>query len=194
MEAELDTDAPINLHSGVRQYAHFTVWHNLRRWWVTRRLGRMGAEVYVEPNVKFLRHPERIELGSHVILKEGARLCPTNPAAHIVVGDWTTIGYHTFIFASHQISIGPNCLIAPFCYLVDNDHGHARGQLIRTQAMTAIPIIIDEDVWLGRGVTVLLGVHIGVGAIIGAGSVVTRDVPPYAVAAGNPAKVIGERE
>jgi acetyltransferase-like isoleucine patch superfamily enzyme len=52
------------------------------------------------------------------------------------------------------------------------------------------PVRIDDDVWIGRNVIILKGVHIGVGAIVGAGSVVTKDVPSYAVVAGNPAKIV----
>jgi acetyltransferase-like isoleucine patch superfamily enzyme len=150
--------------------------------------------VYIDRNVRFLRHPERVSIGSHVILKEGARLCPTNPDAAIAIGDWTTIGHHTFIFASASISVGRDCLIAPFCYLVDSNHGFRRDRLIREQLMSARPIVIEDDVWLGVGVTVLQGVRIARGAVIGAGAVVSTDVPAYAIVSGNPAVVTGYRQ
>jgi maltose O-acetyltransferase len=55
------------------------------------------------------------------------------------------------------------------------------------------PIVIEDDVWIGARVTILGGVNIGTGAVIGAGSVVTKNVPPYAIVAGNPAKLIRYR-
>ena len=181
------------LESGVRKYTKLTVGAHLRRIWLARRLGLLGSGVVVESNVKFLRHPRNVHLGDHVIIKEGARLCPAQPGAKINIGDWSTIGYHTFIFASLRISVGKNCLIAPFCYLVDSNHGSRRDELIRNQEMTARPITVADDVWLGVGVTLLAGVTIGEGAVIGARAVVTKDVPPYAIVAGNPAQIVSQR-
>lgn len=63
----------------------------------------------------------------------------------------------------------------------------------KSEAISKGPIIIDDDVWIGYGVTILSGVHIGQGAIIAAGAVVTKDVPPYAIAGGVPAKVLKYR-
>jgi len=182
------------LESGVRRYARpsFIHWLRYQRW--RRSLDHLGEGTHIEPNVRFLRHPEKVSIGSQVILKEGARLCPTNRDATIVIGDWSTVGYHTFLFASVSIVVGRDCLIAPFCYLVDSNHGTARDRLIRDQPMTAEPIRIGDDVWLGVGVTVLKGVTIGRGAVVAAGAVVNADVPEYAIVAGNPAKPIGRRE
>ncbi|MCB1226524.1 MAG: acyltransferase [Verrucomicrobiales bacterium] len=158
-----------------------------------RGIGSAGEGLYLERNVRLLRHPQNVDLGSWVIVKEGARLCPANRQARIRIGDWTTIGYHTYVFATAGVEIGANCLIAPFCYLVDSNHGVRRDQLIREQPMSASPIVIEEDVWLGAGVTVLKGVKIGRGAVVGAGSVVSTDVPAYAIASGNPLQITGER-
>jgi len=182
-----------SLESGVRKYAPFTTRHAVRRWWVTRNVGKLGELVHVDANVELMRHPENMTIGNNVMLKEGARLCVTNPRASLSVGDWTTIGYHCFIFAANRIDIGANCLIAPFCYFVDSDHGTAPGKLIREQLMTSAPIMIGNDVWLGTGVTVTSGVTIGDGAVVGARSVVTEAIPANAIAVGAPARVIRYR-
>lgn len=158
-----------------------------------RGVGSVGKDVYVERNVRVQRHPENLSLGDKVMFKEGVRICPTHPGASISIGNWTTIGHHTFMFAKTEIIIGENCLIAPFCYLIDNDHGIEPGQLIREQPMLAAPIYIGNDVWLGAGSVVTKGVTIGDGAVIGARSVVTRDVPANAIVAGSPAKLIRYR-
>lgn len=179
--------------SGVRKYAPFTLRHALRRSWVTRHVGRLGRDVYIDANVQLMRHPEKMEISDCVMIKEGARLCVTNPDASLSIGAWTTVGYHCFMFAASRIEIGKNCLIAPFCYFVDSNHGTAPGTLIREQLMTSAPISIGEDVWLGTGVTVTAGVTIGNGAVIGARSVVTESLPENAIAVGVPARIVRYR-
>jgi acetyltransferase-like isoleucine patch superfamily enzyme len=179
--------------SGVHRYARDSLLHRWRRAWVLRGAGSVGRDVFVEPNVRLLRHPEKVRLGERVMLKEGVRLCPTNPAASIGVGAWTTVGHHTFMFAMTSIEIGANCLIAPFCYLIDNEHGTEPGRLIREQSMTARPIRIGNDVWLGTGVVVTSGVTVGDGAVLGARSVITADVPANAIVVGVPGRVIRYR-
>jgi acetyltransferase-like isoleucine patch superfamily enzyme len=144
--------------------------------------------------VGFLRYPANIEIGGDVIVKEGVRLCPAQPNALIKIGDNTSVGYHTFAFATTSIVVGNNCLIAPFCYLVDSNHGIRRQALIRDQEMVASPIVIEDDVWLGTGVTVLKGVRIGQGAVIGAGCVIAHDVAAYDVVRAPEPTLVGTRE
>ena len=182
------------IKSGVRNDKIFNIFHQLRKKWITRGIRNIGHETFVDRNVRFLRHTNNIKIGNRVMIKEGARICSAQRDAKIIVGDWTTIGYHTFIFASTGILIGNNCLIAPFCYLVDSNHGILKNQLIQEQLMTAAPIVIGDDVWLGTRVTILMGVTIGKGAVIGAGSVVRENIPEYAIATGNPAKIRGNRK
>ena len=191
---EQRTEGPVvRIESGVRRHARPTLAARWRRMLLRRRLGALGEDALIEGNVSFMRFPGNISLGDRVIVKEGCRLCPANAGARISIGDWTTVGYHTYMFSHAGISVGKNCLIAPFCYLVDNNHGIARDRLIREQPMTARPIVIEDDVWLGAHVTVLSGVRIGTGAVVGASSVVRQDVAPYAIVSGNPAQVVGER-
>ncbi len=182
------------IEGGVRTYARFGLIHALYRAWFLRGAGTVGHGVHVDLNVRLLRHAGNIHIGDHVILKEGARLCSAQPAALIKIGDWTTIGYHVFVFASAGVTLGRNCLVAPFCYLVDANHGIRRDEVIRNQKLCAAPIVIGDDVWLGTRVVVLPGVRIGTGAVVAAGSIVTRDVPDYAIVAGTPAVIRGERE
>ena len=189
-----DPGAGVHVQGAVRSSAKFGVRHTLRRWWVTRGIGALGKGVHVDRNVRLLRHPHNVFISDRVMLKEGARICPAQPTAKINIGQNTTIGYHTFIFASAGISIGDNCLIAPLCYLVDANHSIERSELIRAQPLSTAPITLGDDVWLGARVTVLPGVTIGTGAVVAAGSVVSRDIPEYAVSAGAPAEVKRFRE
>jgi acetyltransferase-like isoleucine patch superfamily enzyme len=93
-----------------------------------------------------------------------------------------------------SLSIGANVQIAPNCAFYPYDHGKAAGQRVRAQPLqTKGGIVIEDDVWLGFGVIVLDGVRIQEGAVVGAGSVVTRGIPQHAIAVGSPARVIGTR-
>ena len=73
------------------------------------------------------------------------------------------------------------------------DHGILPDKLIRTQPYTHAPVTIGDDVWIGASAVVLKGFSIGNGAVIGAGAIVTKPIPPNAIAVGNPARVIGYR-
>lgn len=179
--------------SGVRKYLDRSIRSRIRQWWIKRQIAACGDDVFIDKNVFFLRHPENVSLGAHVIIKEGARICPTHPQATIRIGDSTTIGYNTFLFATSEISVGADCLVAPFCYLVDANHGIRKELLIREQDLSAAPIRINDDVWIGTSAVILKGVTIGRGAVVGANAVVSVDIPEYAIVAGNPAVIIDYR-
>lgn len=114
----------------------------------------------------------------------------------ITIGDNVNIETDCHISAINNVSIGNNVLMASFVYISDHSHGNVNkmdGWMdapLSRSLYTKGPVIIEDDVWLGEKVSVMPGVHIGRGAIIGANSVVTKDIPAYAVAAGSPAKVI----
>jgi maltose O-acetyltransferase len=93
-----------------------------------------------------------------------------------------------------EIIIGNDVQIGPKTVIWGRDHGINEGELIRKQPHNKSPIKVGNDVWIGANATILKGVSIGDGAVIGAGSVVTIDVPKCAIVAGNPAKVIKYRE
>jgi acetyltransferase-like isoleucine patch superfamily enzyme len=114
--------------------------------------------------------PERISIGDGSI-NEDIHL---NGFGGITVGDRVLLGHRTTLFSDEHIFDDP-------------------ARPIWDQGRKAAPITIEDDVYLGCNVVVLAGVTIGRGAVIGAGSVVTRDVPPLAIAVGAPARVIGKR-
>nr|WKN36333.1 acyltransferase [Tunicatimonas sp. TK19036] len=164
-----------------------------RIWKMRNAVGTCGTGVYFEKNVEFMRYPKLINIGNQVVIKEGAKICPCNEQTAVSIGDRTTVGYHTFIFASNRITIGNDCLIAPFVYIVDSDHGIERNTLINQQPNITAPIVIEDDVWIATGAKILRGVTVHRGAIIAAGAIVNQDVPPYTIVGGMPAKPIGER-
>ena len=109
--------------------------------------------------------------------------------SHISIGDCTYINFNLTVLDEAPVTIGSHVFIGPGCSLLTAVHpldAQERNKGIEK----ALPITIGDNVWLGGNVTVLPGVSIGEGSVIGAGSVVTRDVPPRTVVAGNPARII----
>jgi acetyltransferase-like isoleucine patch superfamily enzyme len=181
------------MQNQLRQHLKFTL---LNRWRARHnKLNgvKLGTNVFIEKNVQLMRYPDKISIGNDVVIKEGARICACNSKAGIIIGHNTSIGYHSFIFSSANISIGNDCLIAPFVYIVDSDHEIAKDRLINEQPNISDPIKIGNDVWIASNVTILKGVTIADGAVIAANSVVNSNVGAYEVFGGTPAKKISER-
>jgi acetyltransferase-like isoleucine patch superfamily enzyme len=135
----------------------------------------------------------RVTLGEHCRIGPGVFL-ETQEQGAIRIGRHVRLNRGTVIVAWSGITIGDDCLIGEYVSLRDANHGSSPGTSMRLQPHDAKPIAIGDDVWIGRGAVVLPGVQIGSGAVIGANSVVTADVPAGAVAAGVPARVIRQRE
>ena len=167
---------------------------SLRWLWNSLRGVHLERGVVLFSNVYLLRYPKNIRIGSDAVIKSGAHVCPCNAQAGVSIGVRTTIGFHTFIYASSKIEIGADCLIAPFVYIVDSDHGTRAGLPINRQPNTARPIRIGNDVWIGAQSLILSGVTIADGAIVSAGSVVREDIAPNTIVGGVPAKIIGVRK
>jgi len=109
----------------------------------------------------------------------------------LTIGNNSTIGERCFIATHERITIGNNVMVAAECYLIDSDHIFEDINIpIKAQGIITRPIEIADDVWIGAHVIILKGTRIGMGAVIGANIVIRGDVPPLAVMAGNPAKII----
>lgn len=146
--------------------------------------------------IEIPREHEAIAISQDCSLDRGViLLCSGDPQekAKINLGAGTYINRHTFIDASLSIVIGRNCAIGPGCYITDHDHGFASGVSPLEQPLVSQATSIGDEAWLGAHVKVLKGVRIGERAVIGAGSVVTKDIPADAIAVGTPAKVVKMR-
>jgi acetyltransferase-like isoleucine patch superfamily enzyme len=115
----------------------------------------------------------------------------------LIIGDNVQINDFVHITASSKVFIGNNVLIASKVYISDTSHGAYKGYDISSpfqapdkRDIFSIPVIIEDNVWIGDGVCILPGVTIGFGSIIGANSVVTKDVDSLSIYAGIPAKKI----
>lgn len=113
----------------------------------------------------------------------------------LTIGSRCNLGEYNHITAVNRIAIGDNLLTGRFVLISDNSHGGFEMEELnihpsRRKIDSKGEVVIGNNVWLGDKVSVLPGVRIGNGCIIGANSVVTHDVPDYSIAAGNPAKVL----
>ena len=142
------------------------LYDGLRQLWYRMFLGNLGSRSNIQ-NVK-MGYPQNIFIGNHV-----------------------SIGHGVFINATAEVHIGDNTMISTGCVLHTAGHNLADADL--HESVEAKPISIGSNCWIASNSTVLGGVTVGDRAIVGAGSVVTRDVEPGMVVAGIPAKVIKSR-
>jgi acetyltransferase-like isoleucine patch superfamily enzyme len=163
-----------------------------------RLLGmRMNGYIWMRA-VEIPRFHQCIELTRCSLDRGVVLLCngtdPRNDRAiKISIGEGAYLNRGTFLDANESIVIGGHTAIGPGCYITDHDHGDDPTRPPLQQEMIAKPTRIGEWVWLGAHVVVLKGVTIGARTIVGAGSVVTKDLPPDVIAVGVPAKVIRAR-
>lgn len=158
---------------------------------------RLGANILIGDRVIIYQAENGgpVEMGDQVhILRD--TIIETGFGGSLSIGSESTINPRCQLNAYvAPITIGSGVQLAPNCALYSYDHGFAPGETIRAQPLKSRGgITIGDEAWLGVGVIVLSGVHIGKGAVVGAGSVVTQDIPDEAIAVGNPARVIKMRD
>lgn len=175
---------------------HRTLQDRLRTWWQLNRKGVTygdGCIVKADAEIKMTDNA-RLEIGDNVIIERFAFLQLTKPTPHLVLGNHVSIGRGCILAIKGTTMIGDYTMLGPNCQINDQDHGFAKDDLIMNQHAKIQSVIIGKDCWFGSGVRVIKGVTIGDGAVIGGGSVVTCNVPPYEIWAGVPAKFIKNRE
>lgn len=130
----------------------------------------------------------------------------TSMGTNVNIGKRAEIGYGLSIGSNSgigrdsiiqgDVTIGDGVMMGPECIIYTKNHefSDVTVPMFRQGTSEVRPVIISDDVWIGARVTILPGVNIGTGSIIGAGSVVTKDVPEYAIVGGNPARVIKYRK
>lgn len=166
-----------------------------------------GVDVHTSARVNFSgiagRPPERLSIGSGSIFE--GQIFSERPGTGVSIGENSFVGYSTLICAE-GIEIGDDVLISWGCTIVDH-HSHAlswdqRRNDVRDwyhgrknwDAVKISPVRIGDKAWIGFNTIILAGVTVGEGAVVGCGSIVTKDVPPYAIVAGNPARLIRQGE
>lgn len=126
--------------------------------------------------------------GTHVRICPGAQL-----SRDISLGDYSEVGPHAYLHGI--ITIGDYVMMGRDVKIITRNHGSRDTETpMKLQGFTPYrPVVIEDDVWIGSNVIILPGVHVGKGAILGAGAVIREDVPPFAVMAGNPASILKYR-
>jgi maltose O-acetyltransferase len=113
----------------------------------------------------------------------------------LFIGARNYFGKNLKVVCLAKIEIGDDCIIGDSVHFYDHDHNYRDlKQLIRQQGYTTKPIKVGNNVWIGAKATILKGVTINDGTVIGAGSIVTKDVPANAIVAGNPARIVKYRD
>ena len=190
-----------------------TIWAAVLRGILYRAvLGSIGSSCLIEEDVR-LHVPRRIFLGNRVFLGQYsyldgqtsflrvgddahvARFCTLRAGDRgITIHDAAGINTRCYIDGNGEAEIGSNALLSPGVQVISGNHVFEDPDVpIRDQGTAYGKVVIGEDCWLGTNVIVLPGVTIGRGSVIGAGAVVTTDIPAFSIALGMPARVVGCR-
>ncbi|HPK04460.1 MAG TPA: acyltransferase [Bacteroidales bacterium] len=154
---------------------------------------KIGENVIFENGVMVF-HPENISLGNNIYIGHQTIL-KAYYKNEFIIGDGTWIGQQCFFHSAGGINIGKNVGIGPGVKIITSMHDEEGINIpILHSKLVFKKVIIDDDADIGTGAVILPGVHIGKGVQIGAGAVVTSDVPDYHVVAGVPAKTIKIRK
>lgn len=169
-----------------------------------RAMGIIAGNAVLEPTAAFSNPGprEHLRIGDYARIRGEIRVL--TPDARITVGDHCHIGPQTRIWAAKGVTIGRYVLIAHLVDIIDNN-SHSlsaadrrreaedlfeRGIELDFSNVSVEPIVIEDDAWIGAKSTILKGVRIGRGAVVAANTLVTSDVEPYTLVAGNPARVL----
>ena len=170
----------------------------LRSYWVRRHFAHCSNNVLLGKR-PVLHGMKCISIGDSTFIGDYVTLTawPESAVSHetgIVIGSGCSIGDFNHISAINRIVIGNNLLTGKWVSIIDNSHGlsdydNLKLPPLERNVTSKGPIVIGDNVWIGDKVSILPGVNIGDGAVIGANSVVTKDVPPYTIVAGVPAQI-----
>jgi acetyltransferase-like isoleucine patch superfamily enzyme len=178
-------------------------------------LGKVGKGVVFGTNV-VLRHPHKIHLGDNIVIDDNCVLDAKGTDnkgifigngvfigrntilfckdGDIYIDDNVLIGFNCEIFSANFVKLGKNIQIAAYSYLNGGTHNFDRLDIpVKEQERSGKGIIVEDNVWLAANVKVLDGVVIGRDSIVGAGAMVNKDIPPFSIAGGVPAKIIRSR-
>jgi acetyltransferase-like isoleucine patch superfamily enzyme len=159
--------------------------------WAARG-ARIGAKTCIGRQC-IVDRPWCVEMGDRVLLEPDVYLKITADDASLRLGDFVFVGRGVEFDVLDHVTVGAHTMIAPRCFITDHNHGTLAAMRIDGQSGTVGRIAIGADVWLGTAVVVLPGVSIGDGAVVGANSVVTKDVAPMTIVAGVPAQFLRMR-
>lgn len=172
---------------GVAKSTVITMWLRFRGYHIHYGVAYAGGNMFFQSTAQAIIVGSRVRFGKNTRLSAGF-------GGKIDIGSDVLVDDGSMIMAQKRISIGSHSMISAGCFITDFNHDvRDTKRTIVLQGYIRKQVMIGKDVWIGAHSVVLPGVHIGDGAVVGAGSVVTKDVSPYTIVAGNPAKPIGHR-
>lgn len=190
----MDLKAYIQQHPGIKKWLYRFIMHPVKtrpNWWIRLfqplyiKKGK-GAVIYRSVR-KDLTPFHSFSLGMNSVIEDYS--CINNAVGAIHVGEYTRIGLHNTIIG--PVSIGNHVNLAQNVVVSGLNHNFQNPDIpIDRQGISTSLVTIGDDIWIGANTTIIAGVSIGKHSVIGAGSVVTKDIPDYCVAVGNPARII----
>lgn len=190
----MDLKAYIQQHPSIKKWLYRFIMHPVKtrpNWWIHLfqplyiKKGK-GAVIYRSVR-KDLTPFHSFSLGRNSVIEDYS--CINNAVGAIHVGEYTRIGLHNTIIG--PVSIGNHVNLAQNVVVSGLNHNFQDPDIaIDRQGISTSLVTIGDDIWIGSNTTIIAGVSIGKHSVIGAGSVVTKDIPDYCVAVGNPARVI----
>lgn len=158
---------------------------------VKRKLASCGTNLRARnPREFFLGKGAEVHVGNNVLLERKVRFS-LGENARVYVGDNTYLADFSNVLAIQEVNIGKNCAISWHVLFMDTS-SHPFGYKGEIPSTKVAPILVEDHVWIGCRAVILKGVTIGTGAIVANNAIVTKDVPPGTMVAGNPARVIKE--
>lgn len=184
-----------SVYNKIRYY-----WRVLYSLWIQFEFGKVGKCVYIGKmsllkGAKYVRLADNVTISERCVIEVYDSYRSQRFSPILTIGINSHLGDDGHITCINRVQIGNNVLMGRKVFITDNAHGASDRNLLDT-APNKRPlaskggVIIEDNVWIGEMVCIMPGVRIGKGSIIGANAVVTKDVPPYSVAVGNPARII----
>lgn len=188
---------------------NFSIYYKIRRnWrgiyshWIQLEFGNVGDSVYIGKmyylkGAKYISIADNVDIGERCIIEVHDKYQDQSFRPRLIIGSNCHIGDDSHITCINEIVIGNNVRMGRKIFITDNAHGASLRSLLdmspnKRPLASKGPVIIGDNVWIGEMVCIMPGVKIGKGCIIGANAVVTKNIPPYCVVGGNPAKIIKE--
>ena len=193
----------------------FPLHRQVRLWWQKRRQYEHNEQLARKARLhwQFLRrdsylrfpvngnllealHAGRADIGPWVLIERGCWFTLDLESATLAIGEGTILNLGCMVAVAQRVEIGAHCMFANHCFVTDADHAFDDPELPITWQGFRVrgPVRIGDNCWFGTNCVVTSGVTIGERTVVGANSVVTRDLPPGVIAAGAPAKVLKEIE
>lgn len=173
------------------------VMNKLRFLYWKNKIGAYDKKFCIMNNV-IITNAKCLHLGYNTGIGANSYIGPVKQYANkkynptIIIGDGTWVGKNCSIAAIDRVEIGKKVLFAGHVHITDHSHGYENIELpiMGQELISKGPVIIEDECWLGFSCEILSGVHIGKHSIVAARAVVTKDIPPYCIVAGNPARIV----